>query len=82
MEFADLIAQYAGCLIGMIGTKAGHYPVIGNLENPAFVEKAEGSTGATNGDFNGFDYTIYAETGITTPVYDVDTPGIDLTPNP
>ena len=80
-EFADLVASNAGCLIFMVPDKAGNYLVLGNPDNPVFVESAEGGTGAKNGDRVGFQYTLYANTGYTTMLYDATTYGIDTTPN-
>jgi len=77
-EQADDFLGYSGCVIVMIGTKEGNYPVLGDLENPVFVESAEGGSG---GDRAGFQYTFYANTGKTPQFYDVSL-GIDETPNP
>lgn len=76
-EQADDFLAYSGCCIVMIGTKEGYYPVLGDLENPVFIEAAEGGSG---GDRAGFQYTFYANTGKTPQFYDV-TLGIDETPN-
>jgi hypothetical protein len=81
-EFADLVTANAGCLIFMVQDKAGNHLVLGNLDNPVFVESAEGGTGTQNGDRVGFQYTLYSNTGYTTMMYDAATHGIDVTPVP
>jgi len=79
LEFGDLMIQYSGCLIWNIPDKNGNEYILGDLENPCFVESGEGGTG---GDKNGMQYSIYSKTGLTPMIYDADTHGIDLTPNP
>lgn len=80
-EFADLVAANAGCLIFMIQDKAGNYIVVGDPDNPVFIEAAEIGTGTQTGDRVGGQYTMYANTGVTAPLYDATTHGIDTTPN-
>lgn len=81
-EFADQVAANAGCFIWMIQSKSGNHLVLGNPDNPVFVEEIEGGTGTAPGDRVGFQYTLYANTGLTTMLYDAATHGVDLTPNP
>jgi hypothetical protein len=82
LEFADCVAANNGCLIAMVPDKSGNHRVLGNLDDPAFVEAIEGGTGLAPGDRVGAAYTLYANMGITAPIYDADTHGIDTTPNP
>lgn len=76
-EQADDFLGNSGCMIAMIGLKAGQYAVLGDLDDPVFIETAEGGSG---GDRVGFAYTLYANTGTTPYFYDADTLGIDTTP--
>lgn len=79
-ELADLIAANAGCMIGLIEPKgATSARVVGDLDNPCFVESIDGGTGTAPGDRVGFQYTIYANTGKTALVYPVSL-GISTTP--
>lgn len=80
-EFADLLAANAGCLIFMIQDKPGNYLVIGDPDNPVYIEAAEGGTGTQTGDRVGYQYTLYANTGYTAMTYDGATHGVDITPN-
>jgi len=81
LEFADCVAANAGCMIWMIPDKKGNHRVFGEPDNPVFVEALDGGTGTVNGDRVGFQYTLYANTGYTAPIYDADTHGVDTTPN-
>lgn len=76
-EWADDMLAFSGCLIAMIPTKAGDYHVLGDLDNPVFLEALEGGSG---GDRVGYAYTLYANTGFTTSIYDAATHGVDVTP--
>jgi len=78
-EFADDVAAYNGCLIAMISDKSGKYHVIGNLDDPCFIEQIEGGTGAAPGDRVGFAYTLYSNAGVTSLVYP-SALGINTTP--
>jgi hypothetical protein len=80
-EFADQVAANSGCTIWLVPTKGGRYIVVGNPDNPVFIEQIEGGTGTQNGDRVGFAYTLYANTGYTSMLYDADTYAIDTTPN-
>jgi hypothetical protein len=78
-ENADDFVANGGCMIAMIGMKAkDDYAVLGDLENPVWVETAEGGSG---GERVGFQYTFYANTGRTPYFYDSAEFGIDTTPN-
>lgn len=79
-EFADTIVDFAGCLIAMIADKSGNYHVVGNLDDPCFIETIEGGTGTAPGDRVGYAYTLYSNTGQTSMLYDA-TLGINTTPN-
>jgi hypothetical protein len=71
-ELADLIAANSGCMIGLINPKGSSSArVVGDLDNPCFVESIDGGTGTAPGDRVGFQYTIYANTGKTALVYPV-----------
>lgn len=78
VEFADCLLANSGCMIAMVPDKAGNYHVLGDLDNPVYIEAAEGGTG---GDRVGFQYTLYANTGKTTYIYNADDHGINVTPN-
>lgn len=79
LEFSALMTQYSGCLLWLVPGKNGLYYVVGDIDSPAFVEAGEGGTG---GDKNGMSYTVYAKTGLPPMLYDAETNGIDITPNP
>lgn len=79
LEFADCLVINSGCLLPMIADKQSNHHVMGDLENPIYVETGEGGTG---GDRVGFAFTFFADTGFTNFIYDAATHGIDLTPNP
>jgi hypothetical protein len=80
LEFADCMAAFSGCLIGMLETRAGDKHVIGNIDIPCFITAAEMDSGAKNGDKSGTAYTLTASTGYTSFIYNgtlktVPTPG-------
>lgn len=77
-EFIDCLIANDGCLIPGIEDKGGIFHVLGDLENPAYVEASEGGTG---GDRVGYAVTFYADNGLTNYSYDAATHGIDTTPN-
>ncbi len=79
LEWGDDLLGYSGCLIPLIPIKAGQYVVLGDKKNPCFLEAGEGGSG---GDKVGHSYTLYANTGFMPYLYDADTLGIDITPNP
>jgi hypothetical protein len=78
-EFIDTLLCQSGCLIALIPAKDGNYLVMGDPENPVYIEAAEGGTG---GDRNGHQITLYTDTGYTPMYYDAETDGIDVTPSP
>lgn len=80
-EFADTLLCQSGCLIAIIPDKAGNYHIIGNLDDPVFLEAATGGSGEATGR-SGMQYTLYANTGKTTLIHDVATYPLDLTPVP
>ena len=82
LEFADNLAAYSGCLVAMLKDRNQNTRVVGTKGIPAAVESAEGTTGLKNGEKNGFDYVLSAATGLTMPIYDDATHGINLTPVP
>lgn len=77
-EYIDCLVANSGCMIGMIPTKVGNFHVLGDLENPVFLENYEGGTA----DRVGYQVTMIANTGYTTMVFDADTYGINFTPAP
>ena len=80
LEFADNLAAYSGCLVAMLRDRKRNMRVIGTKSIPASVESAEGTTGKKNGETTGFDYVLSAATGLTAPIYDDETHGINVTP--
>lgn len=78
LEWADDMLACSGCLIAMIEDKAGNRHVLGDLDNPVFLEAAEGGSG---GDRVGYQYTLYANTGKMPYIYG-SALAINLTPNP
>jgi len=78
-EMVDTLLCQSGCLIALIPAKDGNYLVMGDKENPVYVEAVEGGTG---GDRNGHQFTLLADTGYTPYYYDAATNGIDVTPTP
>ena len=81
LEFADELVRYDGCLIAMIEDRNGKMRVLGTTGVPAQVESAEGGTGLKTGDRRGIAYVLMDSTGATSPIYDHDTHGIEITPN-
>lgn len=77
-EFIDCIQSYSGCLIAMIEDKSGRFQVVGNRENPVYVQTPNGGTG---GDRVGFQFRLFSETGFTNMEYDGATHGVDVSPN-
>jgi len=75
-EFVDTLLCQSGCLIALIPAKDGNYIVMGDKDNPAYLEAVEGGTG---GDRSGHTFTLYADTGYTPYYYDI-ADGIDITP--
>jgi hypothetical protein len=81
LEFADNMAAASGCIVAMLRDRNGNLRVIGKTAIPATVEAAEGTTATKNGEKRGFAWTISAATGLTAPIYDDATHGIDVQPN-
>ncbi|MEL7118624.1 MAG: hypothetical protein AAFO07_04265 [Bacteroidota bacterium] len=81
-EFADQVVANQGCYVFMFRTKSKRHIVLGDPDNGVYVESLEGGTGTVPGDRVGFAYTLYCNSGFTAMLYDADTHGIDLTPNP
>lgn len=77
-EGLDTMIAFSGCLIAMVETKAGRYHVVGNIDDPCYVESVSG--GATDARV-GYAYVLYADTGVSSMIYDAATHGIDITPN-
>lgn len=78
-ENLDTLVAHSGCLIGLIPTQDGNYHVVGDLDNPVFIKPYEGGSG---GDKVGYAMSAMANTGYSSLLYDADTHGIDITPNP
>lgn len=76
-EAMDCLLAYSGCVILIIALKDGPAHVVGNPNNPAFVESIEGDVETRVG----YLFTMYANTGKTTPIYDIETLGLNLIPN-
>lgn len=68
-EWVDEILSNSGCVIALLVDKAGNGIVIGNLDDPCYVEAIEGGTGQAPGDVVGFTLTLYSNTGKTSPIY-------------
>lgn len=78
-EFLDELLACSGCMVMLIPNKDGSYHVMGDATNGVYIETGEGGSG---GDRVGYQLTFMANTGKTTYLYDADTHGIDITPNP
>ncbi len=83
IEFANLLVAGSGCFIAAISDKNGQYRILGNLTDPAYIVSGGIlSSGAKIGDVKGGTYTLRSDTGYASPIYDANTHGFDLTPNP
>lgn len=82
LAFADSLAAASGYLVMMIRTNTGKLRVLGSDKRPAYVESAEIGTGTATTDSNSGVYVASASVGVTAPIYDDATHGIDITPNP
>jgi hypothetical protein len=71
----DMIAN-SGCLIFLVPGKDGKVSVVGNLENPCYVEQLTGGVGGAETNRTGIAMRVYADTGYSCPIY---TGTIDLT---
>ena len=79
LSFADCLLSLSGCMVPMIADKNGLWHVLARKDFPAQLENGEGGPG---GERNGFNFTLYNEMGLTHMLYDADTHGVDITPNP
>jgi hypothetical protein len=81
LEFQENLVKASGCIVGMMKQR-GHteYTVMGSEEIPAVVTEGTMDGGANLGDINGTPYVLKASTGLR--MYDADTHGIDIIPNP
>lgn len=64
----DLIA-YDGCMIFGVPEKGGNASIIGDLENPCFIEEMTGSTGGPDNARRGVAFRLIADTGYSSPIY-------------
>ena len=80
LEAIDCFVQYSGCMIAMIAGKNKKYYVMGNPDDPVWVQEITGGTGTAPGDRNGHQYTLYSNTGESVMIYD-DSLGIDIEAN-
>lgn len=76
-EFVDCMIAYSGCLVFGVKTKDGDFHIVGDRANPAFLEPYEGDRETRVG----YLLTWMANTGVTTMIYDIDTHGLNQTPN-
>lgn len=75
--FADELLANSGCLIFLVPSKkTGEVSIVGNLDNPCFVEQLTGGVGGAATTRRGIALRVYADTGYSCPVY---TGAIDLT---
>jgi hypothetical protein len=75
-KFLDDMVTYDGCLIFMVPSKAGQLSVVGDLENPCFVETGVGGVGGAETTKVGVALRLKAATGKSCPIY---TGAVDLT---
>lgn len=76
LKFMDDMVADSGCLIVMIRAKGGPTLVLGDKDNPIFLEPSEG--GITN-DQVGMTYNLMCNTGLAPMIYN-DGLAIDTTP--
>lgn len=72
----DMLAN-SGCLIFLVPGKDGTVSVVGDLENPCYIEQLQGGVGGPETTRVGTAYRVYADTGKSCPIY---TGAIDVTP--
>lgn len=72
----DMLAN-SGCLIFLVPGKDGNVNVVGNLENPCYIEELTAGIGGPETTRVGTAYRVYADTGYSSPIY---TGAIDTTP--
>lgn len=75
-KLVDDMLAHSGCLIFLVPGKDGQTSIIGNLENPCYVEQLTAGVGGPETTRVGAAYRVYAETGYSSPIY---TGVIDLT---
>lgn len=68
VEFQESLANE--CLVVIVKEKSGNLRVLGNLDSPAYLETAEGTTAKTTGDTRGFTNQIKATPGYAAPFYE------------
>lgn len=78
LEWINELVACSGCAVWLVPTKDGNYHVLGDPDNPVYVEVVEGGSG---GERVGYQVTLYANTGKPTYIYDAATHGIDETAN-
>jgi len=78
-ENLDALTAHSGCLIAIIPTQDGSFHVVGDLDNPVFIKPY---TGGSGGDKVGYEMSAMANTGYSSLLYNADTHGINITPNP
>jgi hypothetical protein len=76
-DFADELLANSGCLIFLVPSKkTGEVNIVGNLNNPCFVEQLTGGVGGVETTRRGIALRVYADTGYTCPIH---TATIDVT---
>lgn len=75
-KWADDMVANSGCLVCLVKSKDGAVHIVGNLDNPCYLESLQGGTGGPENARVGFAYRVYADTGYSSPLY---TGAIDLT---
>ena len=76
LQFLDDMVADSGCLIGMIRAKGAPTFVLGDKDNPLFLEAGEGGV---NNEQVGMKYTLMCNTGKAPMIYN-DGLAIDTTP--
>jgi hypothetical protein len=68
--FADELLANSGCLICLVPSKkTGEVNIVGDLNNPCFVEQLTGGVGGVETTKRGIALRVYADTGYTCPDY-------------
>ncbi len=75
-KFIDDVVANDGCLIFLVTGKDSKVSIVGNLENPCYIETATGGVGGVETTKVGAAFRLYADTGYSCPIY---TGAIDLT---
>lgn len=82
LEWADDMVAHSGCLMFLVPDRNGNFRCLGHPDQPVVVEPGvDISTGEKNGDRVGGQWTFKCPSGVTAPIYDATTHGIDITPN-